>query len=286
MTARAERDELQLELEQVRRRREDGARVEADLACRQAAIEARLGELAGDPPDARETVDARLRSAYGPVRSADELIAAIHVWRRHIPSASSLWMDVEDGRDHLRGDPAAHLVVVEYGDYQCGECAEAHALQPLLRPWLHDGRLCVVFRHFPLLDAHPLSLRAAQAAEAAALQHRFWAMHDLLMENEVVGHESRHRHMRKKAPRDTIDLDHAARRAGLDIDRYRADVDDPAVLQRVLEDFRGGLAGGVNGTPTFFVNGRRAHSVAVGELYAEIVAPPASAAGATTVRGR
>jgi protein-disulfide isomerase len=231
-------------------------------------------------------VNARSPGEYGPVRSADELIWAIHVWRRHIPSAGSLWIDVEDGRDHLRGDPAAPLVVVEYGDYQCEECAEAHALQPLVRPWLQDGRLCVVFRHFPLLDAHPLSLRAAQAAEAAAVQGRFWAMHDLLMENEVVGHESRHRHMRKKAPLDTIELDHAARRAGLDIDRFRADIDDPAVLQRVLEDFRGGLAGGVNGTPTFFVNGRRADSVAVEEIFAQIIAPPASAAVPTTVSGR
>jgi 2-hydroxychromene-2-carboxylate isomerase len=267
------RDDVRGRLEVVRRRREEGARLDADLARQQAALEATLVEADGDaapaPADRRDAANARLKRAYGPVRSAEDLPGAIHAWRLNIPSVSHLSTQVRGERDHLCGDPAAPLIVVEYGDYQCTECADAHALYPRVRQWLEDGRLCVVFRHFPVVDAHPLALRAAQAAEAAAVQGRFWKMHDLLMQHALVG-EQRKRHGRVKAHHPTIDLVHTARRAGLDIERFRADTHDPAILERVLEDFRGGLASGVNGTPTFYIDGRRADAGAVEEVYARI----------------
>jgi protein-disulfide isomerase len=177
---------------------------------------------------------------------------------------------VRSDRDHVRGDPGAALVVVEYGDYQCMDCAAAHALYRRVERWVEDGRMAAVFRHFPLVDAHPLALRAAQAAEAAAAQGAFWEMHHVLMTL------ARDRHDRGDALRDearhTIDLEHAARRVGLNLDRFRAAFDDPAVLERILLDLRAGIASGVNGTPTFYVNGLRAEVGGVDELLDRIAA--------------
>ena len=271
-----ERDDVNRQLVAIRRRREEAARVDAHLARQQATLEARLVELkadaSGHPARQRDAARARVESAYGHVRSAGDLIEAIHAWRENIRSVSSLCEDVRAGRDHVRGDLAAPLVVVEYGDYQCTECAEAHGLHPRVRRWLEDGRLCVAFRHFPLVDAHPLALRSAQAAEAAAAQGRFWEMHDALM--ELVS--DRHEHVRARARVDGqghgLQLEDAARRARLDLERFRADIDDPAALERILDDFRGGLASGVNGTPTFYVNGLRADAGAAEDLYAQIAA--------------
>lgn len=270
-----ERDDLRRELELVRRRRQEALRLEADLSREQAALEARLGgELDGDTPDDRaardEATRVRLEETYGVLRSAVDLTAVIHAWRQNIPSVSSLWAQVQGSRDHVRGDPAARVVVVEYGDYQCPECAEAHGLYARIRRWLDDGRLCVAFRHYPLVDAHPLALRAAQAAEAAAAQGRFWEMHDVLMAHEVATDDRRQEVVMPNTPSSAIELESAARRAGLDVERFRVDIDDPAALQRILDDFRGGLASGVNGTPTFYVNGQRTESSGPSELYAEI----------------
>jgi protein-disulfide isomerase len=270
-----ERDDVRSELELVRRRRDEALRLEADLARQQSALEARLGaELDGDTPSDRaavhESTRARLERAYGPLRSAADLIAVIHEWRRNIPSASSLWMQVQSNRDHLRGDPAAPLVVVEYGDYQCPECAEANALHARAKAWLEDGRVCFAFRHFPLIDAHPFALRAAQAVEAAAAQGRFWEMHDALMEHDIVTNDGGQEHVRLRGPRNAAELERVAQRAGLDLERFRADLDDPAAAERILDDFRGGLASGVNGTPTFYLRGERSDANGVDELYAEI----------------
>jgi protein-disulfide isomerase len=267
---RVERDEIRRELEIVRRRREEAVGVEADLARRQASLEARLAALKADPVGRIAATTARLERMYGPTRSAADLVRTLHAWRGNIPPVSSLWKDVEEGRDHLRGDPAAPLVVVEYGDYACAECAEAHAVYERIRPWLEDGRLCVAFRHFPLVDAHPTALRAAQAAEAAGAQGRFWEMHDLLM--GLVGIQHAEGHTPAIGAHDAVGLEHTARRAGLDIERFRTDVEAPGALERILEDFRGGLASGVNGTPTFYVNGRRADAGAAEEVYAQIAA--------------
>jgi protein-disulfide isomerase len=272
-----ERDDVRRELELVRQRRQEAISAEADLAREEAELQATLGrELDGDTPAElaarRESTRARLEHTYGPLRSAADLTAVIHAWRQNIPQATALSTQVQGGRDHVRGDPAARVVIVEYGDYQCPECAEAHELYARVNRWLEDGRLCVAFRHFPLVDAHPLALHAAQAVEAAAAQGRFWEMHDLLMEHEVMTDEDSQEQILLKTPRDAVELEHAARRAGLDVERFRADIDDPVALERILEDFRGGLASGVNGTPTFYVNGQRADGTGVESLFARIAA--------------
>ena len=270
-----QRDDVLRNLERIRQQRRDAVALQEDLARQEAELEAKLGEpLAGDTPeddvDRERWTKARLEGVYGALRSAADLTAVIHTWRQTIPGASALWPQLNAERDHLRGDPSAPVVVVEYGDYQCPECAEASELNALVGGWLDDGRLCAAFRHFPLVDAHPLALHAAQAAEAAAAQGHFWEMHELLMQYEVVTDDDHHEQVRMKSRRDTIGLEHAARRLGLDMHRFDADIDDPATLEHILDDFRGGLASGVNGTPTFYVNGERADVIGVEELYDRI----------------
>jgi protein-disulfide isomerase len=269
------REDLRQELEEVRRRRQEAARAEADLAHEEATLTAALGhELEGDTPAdraaARASTLARVEYTYGTLRSAADLTKVIRAWRDRIPGTSSLWPSVDASSDHVRGDPAAGVVIVEYGDYQCPDCAEAHGLYGRVDPWLEDGRLCAVFRHFPLVDAHPLALRAAQAAEAAATQGRFWEMHDELMRYKITTDDDRQEHVLLETPRDAGQLEQVARGAGLDLERFRADIDSPAALKHILEDFRNGLASGVNGTPTFYVNGRRAEVSGVDELYAQL----------------
>jgi protein-disulfide isomerase len=115
-----------------------------------------------------------------------------------------------------------------------------------------------------------LALRAAQAVEAAAAQGRFWELHDFLMRHEVVTDDDHQEHVLIDPPETEIELERAAHRAGLDVERFRADIDDPASLERILGDFRSGLASGVNGTPTFYVGGQRADVTNVDELYTQI----------------
>jgi protein-disulfide isomerase len=248
------REDLRRELEAVRRRRQEAARAEADLAQEEATLTAALGrELESDTPAdraaARASTLARVEYTYGTLRSAADLTTVIRAWR---------------------GDPSADVVIVEYGDFQCSECAEAHALYGRVEGWLDDGRLCAVFRHFPLVDAHPFALRAAQAAEAAAAQGRFWEMNDELMHYTVTTDDDHQEHVVLKGPHDDGQLEQVARRAGLDLERFRADIDSPVALKHILEDFRNGLASGVNGTPTFYVNGHRADVGGVDELYAQL----------------
>jgi protein-disulfide isomerase len=144
--------------------------------------------------------------------------------------------------DHAHGPVDAGLILVEYGDYQCPFCGEAHSvvkeLQSDLRP-----NLLFVFRHFPLTAVHPFALPAAAAAEAAGLQTHFWKMHDRLFENQ---------HRLDPASL----LDHA-RALRLNLSRFVSDVQRPDVQRRIAADIEGGARSGVNGTPTFFANGVR-----------------------------
>ena len=143
--------------------------------------------------------------------------------------------------DHMIGPPHAVATVVEYGDFECPNCKQA---QPAVKMLLERfaGRVRFVFRHFPLEEVHPHSLTAAQAAECAGGQGKFWEMHDLLFANQ--------QHLK------TTDLQRYAGQLGLDMARYTAEMDDQVYLQRVREQLQGGLDSGVRATPTFFVNGR------------------------------
>ena len=145
-------------------------------------------------------------------------------------------------RDHAIGPPDAPVTLVEYGDYECPDCGSAYPVLKQLRARLGD-RLRFVFRNFPLMNIHARASIAAQAAEAAAAQGKFWAMHDQLYEHQ-------------KNLADT-DLERLAIRVGLELYKFNADVGSERFVRRVNEDIASGRASGVRGTPTFFINGRR-----------------------------
>ncbi|HEY5809250.1 MAG TPA: thioredoxin domain-containing protein, partial [Povalibacter sp.] len=137
--------------------------------------------------------------------------------------------------DHSLGPDRAPVTLVEYGDFECPNCKQAApAVKLLLERYAERVRL--VFRHFPLEEVHPHALHAAEAAEAAGAQEKFWEMHDLLFENQ--------RHMKEPQLRGF------AERLGLDMARYTAEMDDEIYLQRIREHQRSGHDSGVHGTPT------------------------------------
>jgi protein-disulfide isomerase len=159
-------------------------------------------------------------------------------WRARVGASAQLVAPVDPARDHVRGPDDAEVTLLEYGEHECPYCKEAHsAVRELEQRFGDDLRL--VYRHLPL-RVHPHAESAAIAAEAAARQGRFWDLHDAMNQS-------------KKAltPQVVRDL---AGRAGLDVERFEADLDDPALHRRVREDFDTGIASGANGTPTFFIN--------------------------------
>ncbi len=137
-------------------------------------------------------------------------------------------------RDHVRGAPAAPLLI-EYGDLECPYCAVLHVR---LLGLTGSGRARLAFRHFPVRSAHPRAWAAACATEAAALQGRFWEMHDAVLEDQG----------RLEDPH----LWARAERLGLDLDRFEADRRSEAVMDGVQADFRDGVRAGVVTTPTVF----------------------------------
>ncbi len=145
-------------------------------------------------------------------------------------------------RDHTQGPAGAPATLVEYGDYQCPYCGAAYPVVKRLQRAL-GKRLCFVFRNFPLTQAHPYALVAAEAAEAAALQRRFWEMHDFIYE-----------HQDELAP-DVLPI--WARDMGLDLEKFEAAIKQGEITKRIKEDRMSGIRSGVNGTPCFFINGTR-----------------------------
>ena len=145
-------------------------------------------------------------------------------------------------RDHLQGSPTASVTLLEYGDYQCPYCGAAHPNVKEVQRLMGDD-LLFAFRNFPLTQVHRYAGIAAEAAEAAAAQGRFWEMHDELFE-----------HQDHLSPPDL--LGHAEA-LGLDVDRFAAELESHVHEPRVREDFMSGIRSGVNGTPTFFINNVR-----------------------------
>jgi protein-disulfide isomerase len=145
-----------------------------------------------------------------------------------------------DAVDHVRGPDGAHLIL-EYGDYECPYSRQAYRQIQRVEQQL-DGGIRFAFRHFPLVEIHPHALAAAAAAEAAALQDRFWEMHDVLF------------HRQKSLEDD--DLRRYADELGLDVERFDADRLSDEALRRVRRDVESGTASGeVQGTPTLFIDG-------------------------------
>ena len=149
---------------------------------------------------------------------------------------------VDDDRDHIQGPAHAAVTLVEYGDYECPYCGAAYPIVKELQARMGD-RLRFVFRNFPITTSHPHAEQAAEAAEAAAAQGRFWEMHDLLYENQTQLRDQ--------------DLHAYAEKLGIDVGRFDKDLAEHVHAPRVREDFMSGVRSGVNGTPSFYVNGTR-----------------------------
>lgn len=145
-------------------------------------------------------------------------------------------------KDHSRGSPMALVTLVEYGDFECPYCGRAY---PIVKELEHRaGDLVrVIFRNFPLTNLHPHAELAAQAAEAAGAQGKFWQMHDVIFEHQ--------------SQLDRASLETYAEGIGLDLERFRSELDAGIWAEPVREHFLSGVRSGVNGTPTFFINGRR-----------------------------
>ena len=151
---------------------------------------------------------------------------------------------VDSTVDHVRGPADARITLVEYGDFECPHCGEA---EPVIRELVTQfgDNLAFVFRHLPLTDVHPHAQLAAEAAEAAGAQGKFWEMHDLLMVNGIA--------------LTFEDLLRYASQIGADVERFENDLTSRRHALRVLRDTTSADDSGVAGTPTFFINGRRHH---------------------------
>ena len=150
--------------------------------------------------------------------------------------------------DHVLGQESARVTLVEYGDFECPSCGQVYPAVRLLRQHFGD-RVRFVFRQFPLREVHHHAEAAAEAAEAAGAQHKFWLMHDLLFENQL--------HLKAQS------LRQYAQEVELDLERYDYEMSDHVYLQRVQEDIESGIKSGVRSTPTFFINGA-VHDVSFG----------------------
>jgi protein-disulfide isomerase len=145
-------------------------------------------------------------------------------------------------RDHIQGPATAFVTLVEYGDYECPYCGQAYIVVKALQRQLGD-QMRFVFRNFPLTTVHPHAENAAEVAEAAGAQHKFWPMHDILFEHQ-------------SALSDRYLKEYAAQ-LGLVVLRLTREMVEHRYAPRVREDFMSGVLSGVNGTPTFFINGLR-----------------------------
>lgn len=147
-----------------------------------------------------------------------------------------------NSNDHIQGNDAASVTIVEFGDYQCQFCGDAYPILKEIEE-AFGRQIRFVFRHFPLANAHQYAVPAALAAEAAGLQGKFWEMHDALFDNQY---------------RLNGDLfDELAETIGLDLERFQQDSVSDVLREKVENDFDSGVRSGVNGTPSFYVNGTK-----------------------------
>ena len=145
-------------------------------------------------------------------------------------------------RDHVQGPAGAPVTLVEYGDFECPYCGRAYPIVKQIQQRM-GSRLRFIFRNFPLKESHPHAEHAAEAAEAAGAQGKFWEMHDRLYQRQFALEDS--------------SLAEYAADLGLDVARFTQELAQGTQAPRVREDFRSGVSSGVNGTPTFFINGAR-----------------------------
>ena len=156
-------------------------------------------------------------------------------------SSTNGFLDINE-HDHVQGTDDAPVTLIEYGDFECSYCGAAYPIIKEIQEQAGD-RLRFVFRRFPLAQMHPHAEKAAEASEAAAAQGEFWEMHDTLYEHQ-----------------DRLGLNSLVRYAGeldLDTDRFDRELREGVHENQVRKDFMSGVRSGVNGTPTFFINGKR-----------------------------
>jgi len=154
---------------------------------------------------------------------------------------STLKPDV-NSKDHVQGSDAATITIVEFGDYQCPYCGDAYPIIKEIQD-AFGSQIKFVFRNFPLQKSHELAYPAAVATEAAALQDKFWEMHDAIYENQYRLSEQI--------------FDELAEKIGLNTEQFQKDSLSDEIKQKVDDDFESGVRSGVNGTPSFYVNGNK-----------------------------
>ncbi|AEV98614.1 disulfide bond formation protein DsbA [Niastella koreensis] len=142
--------------------------------------------------------------------------------------------------DHVQGSPDAEILLVEYGDYQCPHCGAAHPIVKEIQKRLGKN-ISFVFRNFPLSNLHELAIPAAKTAEAAGRQNKFWQMHDMIYEHQTQLSQ--------------FALLKFAEELKLNIIELKRDLADKSLLEKIESDFESGMRSGVNGTPSFFING-------------------------------
>jgi len=149
--------------------------------------------------------------------------------------------------DWIKGNKEASAVLVEYSDFQCPACG---AYYPLMKQITEDfgDKIAFVYRHFPLKQIHKHATLAAEAAEAAGQQGKFWEMHDLIFENQLTWSN-------KISSKDTF-VEYAER-LGLNAEKFKSDLESKEIKNKVESDYLSGISFGVNGTPTFFLNGKK-----------------------------
>jgi protein-disulfide isomerase len=166
-------------------------------------------------------------------------------YRLHEPTMSQtddgnrLFMPILE-HDHIQGAMNAPVILVAYGDYQCLSCGEVHRMIQAIQQQIP---LCFVFRHFPRIHLHPQAQKAAEAAEAAAAQNKFWQMHNILFEHQ-----------------DTLNNGYLLEYANaiqLDVDHFLREMTEHVHAERVAQDIQGGIQSGVNSVPALFINGTR-----------------------------
>ena len=155
---------------------------------------------------------------------------------------STLTLPASPARDHITGPADAAVTLLEYGDYECPVCAAAHPIVKTILAQAGDA-VRYAFRHFPMTSMHPHAELAAEAAEAAGTQGKFWSMHDILFANQ----------QRLDGP----SLAAYAAAMDLDVSRFCNEIAAHSHLRKISEDFMSGVRSGVNGTPTFYINGFR-----------------------------
>lgn len=144
--------------------------------------------------------------------------------------------------DQTQGNEQAAIKLVEYGDYQCPYCATAYPIIKEIQSTFGD-QVQFIFRNFPLQESHRYANIAAQTAEAAGKQGKFWEMHDAIYENQ-------------KQLNDDF-LEELAEKLGLDMEQFEEDLNSEEISNKVEDDFESGVRSGVNGTPSFFINGSK-----------------------------